>query len=342
MLRALLLFSLSCVCSGLTSSRHALPSVKGVRRSGRVTPVMMPQGVPQVLYQGAGMDSPQFVDLYQYLYRNRIMMIANFVDEEVANNMIATLLWLKGQDPVDKPITIYFNVAGALMTPGLAVYDCIRDVQTTTDVNTINIGLAVGMAAILCGAGNHRMALPNARYLVQKTGMEDPVSGQASDVALEASQYFRSNNRMTTELARMTGHPVEKIERDLERDFYLDAAEAVHYGLIDKVLLPKRKSKRVETYSDIPDAFGLSASLDDVVGYGLFSDAGKSFKGEPGTWTPPTPKVPGAEYTGQSPGDISSMLLGLNDQLYGADGNPLPKADLNEGPHPDEGKPLIL
>jgi len=295
------------------------------------------------------MDYPQFVDIYQYLYRNRIMLVGNFIDEEVSNQMIATLLWLKTQEPRDKPITIYFNVAGCLLYPGLAVFDTIRDLQSTTTVNTLNIGLAVGMGAILCGTGDLRMALPNARYLLQKTGKEDPVSGQAIDVALEVAQCAKANDRLSIELSKLTGQPLPKIEKDLERDFYLDAAEAVQYGLIDQVLLPKRKEPRKRHYSDLPDSFGMPTTFKEVIAYGAFADASEKSSLSGGGWSAPDDSGPEPMLRNplgqKSDAQIGSLLLGLNQQIHGGgsdDDEPgFGKFDKN-GPYPEEGEKLIL
>merc|ERR550537_1359248 len=109
------------------------------------------------------------------------------------------------------------------------------------DIMTLNLGLATGMGAFLCAAGTPglRFALPNARYLLQKTGLDDPFQGQAVDIGLKVSDNLKDNRRFAAALAQMTGQTLEKISADLERDFYLGSFEARDYGLIDKVLLPK-------------------------------------------------------------------------------------------------------
>ena len=136
-----------------------------------------------------------YVDIYQALYRDRIMLVGNFLDEEQANSLIALLLFMRFEDP-RKPISIYFNVPGALMKPCLAVYDTLRTLECP--VTTVNLGLATGMGAFLCGAGTKgmRYALPNARFLMQRTGLDDPYQGQASDIGLMVRENLRDNDRM--------------------------------------------------------------------------------------------------------------------------------------------------
>ena len=212
------------------------------RRTAERRPMtMMPQGVPQVPYQPPGSDSTMFVDIYQRLYRDRIMLVGNFLDEEQANSLIAVLLYLRFEDP-KKPISIYFNVPGALMKPCLAVYDTLQTLDCP--VTTVNLGLATGMGAFLCGAGTKgmRYALPNARFLMQRTGLDDPYQGQASDIGLTVTENLRDNDRMEKALVKMTGNSIDVIQQDMKRDFYLSAHEAVQYGLIDKVLIPQPKN----------------------------------------------------------------------------------------------------
>jgi ATP-dependent Clp protease protease subunit len=137
---------------------------------------MVPWKVPNTPYY-------QFVPIGQRFYRERIIILTDFLDEARSNNLIATLLYLKQQDST-KQITLYFNVPGALMKPSLAVYDTIKSLKCP--VMTLNLGLATGMAAFLCAAGTpgKRFALPNSRFLLQKTGLDDPYRGQAVDIAL--------------------------------------------------------------------------------------------------------------------------------------------------------------
>ena len=211
------------------------------RSSNRERVTMMPQGVPQVPYQPPGSDYIMWTDIYQRLYRERVLLVGNFLDEDQANQLIAILLYLRYDSP-SKPISIYFNVPGALMKPCLAIFDTIQSLSCP--VSTVNLGLATGMGAFLCGAGTKgmRYALPNARFLMQRTGLDDPYQGQATDIGLIVQENKRDNDRMERALAIITGQSVETIKSDLKRDFYLSADEAVKYGLIDSVLVPQPKS----------------------------------------------------------------------------------------------------
>jgi len=193
-----------------------------------------------VPWQPPGQEYAQFVDIYSRLYRDRIMLIGNFIDDEAANNIISILLYLKKESPTEK-ITLYFNVPGALLRPALAVYDLICQLRDDgCEISTLNLGLATGMGALLCGAGTKgkRTCMPNARFLLQRTGMDTVFQGQASDIALEVANMKKYNDRMEVELSKMTAQPVSKIRADMKRDFYLSSEEAVAYGLIDAVLIP--------------------------------------------------------------------------------------------------------
>jgi len=203
---------------------------------------MMPSQVPQVPWQPPGQDYSQWVDIYSRLYRERILYLRNFIDEEEANSIICTLLYLRKEDP-NKKISLYINVPGALLRPALAVYDTICQSRNECEISTLNLGLATGMGAMLCGAGTRgqRSSMPNARFLLQRVGIEKPFQGQASDIGLEVKNVKENNDRIEKELAKITGQTVAKIHNDMMRDFYLSSEEAVAYGLIDNVLLPPTK-----------------------------------------------------------------------------------------------------
>ena len=166
-------------------------------------------------------------------------MIGKFIDEEAANEIISIILWMRSQDP-RKDISIYFNVPGALIRPSLAIYDLLEQTKENCDIETVNLGLCTGMGAFLCAAGTKgkRSAMPNSRFLLQRTGLDQPIRGQAVDIVLEVKNIKMWNDRTEKELAKLTGQPLEKVQNDLKRDFYLSSDEAVQYGLIDQVLLP--------------------------------------------------------------------------------------------------------
>lgn len=178
------------------------------------------------------------------MYRDRTMMINRFIDEQAANNIISIILYLRNESPRDK-ISLYFNVPGGYLRPSLAIYDLIQNTKKTCEIETVNLALCAGMGAILCSAGTKgkRSAMPNSRFLLQRTGMDNVFQGQATDIALEVKNVKNWNDRMEGELALLTGQKRETISEDLKRDFYLSADEAVQYGLIDQVLLPSPRKR---------------------------------------------------------------------------------------------------
>lgn len=219
--------------------------------------------------QPPGSDFAQFVSINTRMLRERTLMVGRFIDEEAANEIISTLLYLR-RESMTAPIDIYFNVPGSLLRPGLAVYDLI--IQTKDqgcEIRTVNLGLCSGIGALLVGAGSkgHRRAMPNARFLLQHTGMDEVFRGQASDIALEVKSVVESNKRLDLELSKMTGQPIPKVKRDMERDFYLFADEAVQYGLIDQVLLP---------------TFNKRAATGGVVSLGSFEGEAQRYQGSGG------------------------------------------------------------
>lgn len=173
------------------------------------------------------------------MYRDRTLMISKFIDEEAANEIISIILYMRKED-YKGDISIYFNVPGALLRPALAIYDLLQQTKENCEIETVNLGLCTGMGAFLCSAGTKgkRSAMPNARFLLQRTGMDEVMRGQATDIVLEVRNVKAQNDRMEKELSMLTGQPLERIQNDLKRDFYLSSDEAVQYGLIDQVLLP--------------------------------------------------------------------------------------------------------
>lgn len=181
------------------------------------------------------------------MFRDRIMFIGKYIDENAANEIISTMLYLRKEDPTGD-ITLYFNVPGADLRPALAVYDLIEQTRQNCEITTVNLGLCAGMGAFLAGSGTKgkRCAMPNSRFLLHRTGMEQGFRGQASDIGLEVANMKIMNDKMEKELMKMTGQTAERVHTDMKRDYYLSSDEAVRYGLIDKVLLPA-KLKRTTT-----------------------------------------------------------------------------------------------
>ncbi len=176
-------------------------------------------------------------DIYSRLLRDRIIFIGQPIDDNVANTVIAQMLFLEVQDP-KKDIKLYINSPGGLVTSGLAIYDTMQYVQP--DVSTICMGQAASAAALLLAAGTRgkRLSLPNANILIHQP--MGGARGQASDVGIQARQILRIKDRLNEIFVKHTGQSKENIERDTDRDFYMTAGEAKKYGLIDKVIESKK------------------------------------------------------------------------------------------------------
>lgn len=206
--------------------------------------ISMPSQRPMVPYMPRGSQFAQFIDIEAAMYRDRTMMINTFIDDQAANNIISIMLYLRNESPRDK-ISMYFNVPGASLRPALAIYDLIQNTKQKCTIETVNLALCAGMGAMLCSAGTKgkRSAMPNARFLLYRTGMEQVYQGQATDIALEVKNIKLWNDRMENELSMLTGQQLDTIQHDLKRDFYLTSDEAVQYGLIDRVLLPSVRKR---------------------------------------------------------------------------------------------------
>ena len=194
----------------------------------------MPIGTPSVPYRLPGSQYERWVDIYTRLGVERILFLGSEVNDAVANALVAQMLYLDSEDS-SKPIYLYINSPGGSVTAGLAIYDTMQYVKS--DVVTICVGLAASMGAFLLGAGTKgkRLALPHSRIMIHQ-----PLGGtsqrQASDIEIEAREILRIKDMLNHSMADMTGQPFEKIEKDTDRDYFLSAAEAVEYGLIDRVI----------------------------------------------------------------------------------------------------------
>ncbi len=184
--------------------------------------------------------SERAYDIYSRLLKDRIIFMGSEINDEVANAIIAQMLFLEAENP-EKEISLYINSPGGSVTAGLAIYDTMRFVSS--DIATIVVGQAASMAAVLLAAGTagKRQALPNARVVLHQPlgGFQ----GQASDVAIQAREIQRVRDAINGILVRHTGQAAEKIERDLERDFIMTAGQAVEYGLVDQVLESRPRSR---------------------------------------------------------------------------------------------------
>lgn len=175
-------------------------------------------------------------DIYSRLLKDRIIFLAGPITDTLANLVIAQMLFLANQDP-KKDIQLYINTPGGSVTAGLAVYDTMQYIKCP--VATICFGLAGSMGAVLLAAGEKgkRFALPNTEVLLHQVA--GGVSGEAVEIEITAKQIIKIKNKLNKMLAKHTGRPLEKVEKDTDRDFYLSADEAKDYGIIDEVIKAK-------------------------------------------------------------------------------------------------------
>ncbi|RMG15539.1 MAG: ATP-dependent Clp endopeptidase proteolytic subunit ClpP [Deltaproteobacteria bacterium] len=178
-------------------------------------------------------------DIYSRLLKDNVIFLGTAIDDQVASLVIAQMLFLEAENP-EKDIFLYINSPGGSITAGLAIYDTMQYVKP--DVCTICLGQAASMAAVLLagGAKGKRLALPHARVLLHQPLMYG-LQGQATDIDIHAKDLMRLRSRLNEILAAHTGQPVDKIHQDTERDFILEAADALEYGVIDRVI-EKRES----------------------------------------------------------------------------------------------------
>jgi ATP-dependent Clp protease, protease subunit len=172
-------------------------------------------------------------DIYSRLLRERIVFLAGNIDDDMANIIIAQLLFLQSEDP-KKDISLYINSPGGSVTAGLAIIDTMNHLKP--DVSTVCVGMAASMGAhiLVAGAKGKRFSLPNSEIMIHQPlgGAE----GQASDIVIRAGWYLKLKDRLAKMMSEATGQTVAKIEKDMDRDFFMDAADAKKYGIIDKIL----------------------------------------------------------------------------------------------------------
>jgi len=173
-------------------------------------------------------------DIYSRLLRDNIIFIGTPIDDNVANLVTAQLLFLAAEDP-EKDVSLYVNSPGGIVTAGMAIYDTMQFIKP--DVTTICIGQAASVAALLLAAGTpgKRFALPNSRVLIHQPTMGG-LSGQATDIDIHAREILRIRASLNEIMAKHTGQPLEKIEHDVERDFWMSAQQAREYGIIDEII----------------------------------------------------------------------------------------------------------
>jgi ATP-dependent Clp protease protease subunit len=199
--------------------------------------------VPMVVEQTS--RGERAYDIYSRLLKDRIVFIGSPIDDDVANLVIAQLLFLEAEDP-DKDINLYINSPGGIVTSGMAIYDTMQFIKPP--VAAVCIGQAASMAAVLLagGAQGKRTALPNARILIHQP--MGGTRGQATDIKIQAEEILRMREHLNGILAKHTGQPMERIAADTERDYYMSAEQAKTYGIIDQVV-----AKRIASLKPLVD-----------------------------------------------------------------------------------------
>ena len=187
--------------------------------------------VPMVVEQTS--RGERAYDIYSRLLKERVIFLVGGVDDHVANVIVAQMLFLEAENP-EKDISLYINSPGGVVTAGMAIYDTMQYIKP--DVSTICVGQAASMGALLLAAGakGKRYALPNSRVMIHQP--MGGFQGQASDIAIHAKEILSLRAKLNEIMSHHTGQPIERIERDTDRDNFLSAQEAAEYGLIDKVL----------------------------------------------------------------------------------------------------------
>lgn len=193
----------------------------------------MPIGVPKVAYRLPGEAQAQWVDLYNRLYRERILFLGQDLNDEIANQLIGIMLYLSAEDSSQR-LFLYINSPGGSVTSGIGVYDAIHHV--TAQVTTICMGLAASMASLVLCGGDHRIALPHGRVMLHQP--EGGSNGQASEIIFEAWEVLRIRRQVGWLYAQRTGQTLNTIAEDMDRDAFMSAQEAVTYGIVDAVAYP--------------------------------------------------------------------------------------------------------
>jgi len=177
-------------------------------------------------------------DIFSRLLKDRIIILGSAIDDHVANLIVAQMLHLEGEDPT-KDIELYINSPGGHIDAGLAIYDTMQYIKS--DIRTTCIGMAASMAAVLLAAGapGKRMILPNARVMIHQP--HGGAQGQAVDIEIQAREIVRMRESLNVILANHTGQPVEKIAKDVDRDFWMTAESAKQYGVVDEILVKRSK-----------------------------------------------------------------------------------------------------
>ena len=194
--------------------------------------------VPMVVEQTS--RGERSFDIYSRLLKDRIVFLGGEIDDNIANLVVAQLLFLEMEDP-DADISLYINSPGGSVTAGMAIFDTMHYVRCP--VRTVCLGMAASMGAFLLMAGEKgkRLALPNSEIMIHQPS--GGASGQATDVSIRAEWLLKTKKKMNAMMADMTKQPLERIEHDVERDYFMSAQEALEYGIIDEIYQPKPKNE---------------------------------------------------------------------------------------------------
>ena len=192
--------------------------------------------IPYVVEQTA--YGERSYDIYSRLLKDRVVFLGSEIDDQVANAVVAQLLFLETDNP-DADINLYINSPGGSVTAGMAIFDTMNYIKCP--VRTVCIGMAASMGAFLLMAGEKgkRLALPNSEVMIHQPS--GGASGQSTDVTIHAEWLLRTKNKMNGLMAQMTGQPLEKIAHDVERDYFMSAQEALEYDIIDEIYQPRQK-----------------------------------------------------------------------------------------------------
>ena len=198
--------------------------------------------IPMVVEQTA--RGERAFDIFSRLLKERIIFLPTYIEDEIANLVIAQMLFLEAEDP-DKDMHLYINSPGGSVTAGMAIYDTMQYVKPA--VSTICIGQAASMGAmlLLAGAKGKRFALPNARIMIHQP--MGGVKGQAADIDIQAREILRLRDKLNEIVVKHTGQPLERIEKDTDRDYFMGPIEAKTYGIIDEVVVQKKATPRDKT-----------------------------------------------------------------------------------------------
>ena len=202
----------------------------GWKEDGRMS--LIPYVVEQTVH------GERSYDIYSRLLKDRVVFLGSAIDDQVANAVVAQLLFLETDNP-DADINLYINSPGGSVTAGMAIFDTMNYIKCP--VRTVCIGMAASMGAFLLMAGEKgkRLALPNSEIMIHQPS--GGASGQSTDVTIHAEWLLRTKNKMNGLMAQMTGQPLEKIAHDVERDYFMSAQEALEYGIIDEIYQPRQK-----------------------------------------------------------------------------------------------------